>query len=170
MLSIGGLLISGYVFVFYSHRYNELFRYTAYIGVLVSYCVVISLWFKFPKIPRWQNLLRTIITIIPAFCIFYGLYSLHKVYKDYQLKQNGVRVSATIIGFTKSSVKSTTYHYAVFEYLVNKKNYQQKISNDDDFYRSNDSLSLICSSQDPEIFRIITVKHMSSNIVYRLKY
>lgn len=170
MLLVGVFLISAYVFVFYFHRYDQTFAMASFAGMLISYCCVISFWIKSRDKPGWRRLVNIIVTITPFFLMVYGLFTLAQQYRERQLTQNGVPTIATVIGFKTSHTRGSTYHYAVFEYSCDQKYYLQKVNNDDDFYRLNDTLRMVCSSNDPEIFKILTVKHLYNKVVYHIKY
>ena len=169
MLLIVVFLISVYGYIRYYSRYDDTFAIASFCGMLISYCCILGLWMKTKDKTVGQKLLN-LLAVVPFFLILFGVFNLARQYKEDQLTNNGVRVVATVIGFKTSHTRRSVYHYAVFDYSCGQKRYLQKVSNEDDFYRLNDTLQLICSANDPEIFKILTVKHLYNKTVYHITY
>jgi hypothetical protein len=60
-----------------------------------------------------------------------------------------------VVDCYQSTGQRNTYYYAEIEYRYNKSNYRQTLSNPYHTYKYHDGLRILCSSSDPEIFRII---------------
>ncbi len=136
------------------------------VGMFLSYCLAVSLWLEPKETPRWLYLLKYFV-VAGIFALLYKSGSfVQKKYFEYELKQNGVSLPAKVVGYKNSTSRYGNHVYAVFVYDYHGNSYAQKINNDEDFFRINDSLQLLCSSKDPEMFRITSVEHQYSKILY----
>jgi hypothetical protein len=164
-------LIAGcYGVIFESYKYGYLYGIVPYVLIFLPFVVLCGLWLDLSGKTRWIEWRKALIMLMALCGIYWALTTVKYQYYNNQLKDHGVPVNALIVGFAKSSTRNTTFHYAVFTYTYNKRDYLQKIRNNDDFFRIGDSINMICSSDDPEIFRILTVKHRYQKILYRFRY
>ena len=156
--------------VFESHKYGYLYGIVPFVLVFLPFIVLCGLWFDLKGRTRLIEWKKTLVIIFILGGLYWALTVMKTRYLNYQLENHSVTVNALVVGYTKSTTRGTTYHYAVFAYQCGHKDYLQKINNDNDFFRIGDSINMTCSYNDPEIFRILTVKHPYQKILYRFKY
>ena len=147
-----------WVFVLYGHRYHLGILGDA--SLLSSLLLPFSIYYLYLQIQSsgWlYKLLNVVIGLFILLPIVLGLIRLKSYYYKHQLESHPLSVYAKIIGFENTSHR-TKKRDATFQLLYQQKSYTQKISNDDQHYAIGDSLQLIISSEDPEIFRIVGIK------------
>jgi hypothetical protein len=118
--------------------------------MFLSYILAVSLWFEPNETPRWLYLLKYFMMAAVFALIYVSGNYVQKKYFDFELKQNGVYLPAKVVGYKNLTSRYGNHIYAVFVYDYNGNSHAQKMNNDDDFFRINDSLRLLCSSKDPE--------------------
>jgi hypothetical protein len=74
-------------------------------------------------------------------------------YKKNELDKYGVVVKGRVIDIEKSGFR-TSHYYAIFEYSFDKVKYLQSINDDEHAFKFLDSLTIRCSSHDPELCRV----------------
>ena len=96
------------------------------------------------------------ILVVPLFIIFFTSSKRDEYYKKV-LKENGINVSAFVIGFEKERHRGSTSNFTTISYTINNKVIIQRIDGFHD-YKKNQKLELIVSKNIPEIFKIIEPK------------
>jgi hypothetical protein len=105
------------------------------------------------------NRLGVLKNFIPISFLLLTYYVLTKVESSYlndQLHKHGVVAKAHVTAFNETHGRWGTHYHAIIEYKIKETSYTQSLNNDDNIYKANDSLLLICSSLDPEIFSVIS--------------
>jgi hypothetical protein len=168
---IGTFCVCYYLFVTYSFHFN--LKLDPYIpislGMFFSFVFVIFLWGNFRQTPRWLYLLKCLLVVAGFGLVYLSAEASKSKYIKQELRKNGVYVSAKVIGYKTSTSRYGRHIYAIFVYDFDQNRYAQKVNNDSDFFRINDSLQLLCSSHDPEMVRVISVKHQYDKNVYSLQ-
>lgn len=158
ILLIGVMLVSGYGFVVYSYRYNIGYKFIPCAGMLISFFLLTFIWKGLIKkmIPEFFRRVSIPIIIISVYSL---LSSLQERYMQYQLKQYGIIVKGMVVdSYFSTGYRGKTYYYAEIAYRYNKLNYKQTVGNYYHTYKYHDSVEILCSSNDPEIFEIIDHK------------
>jgi len=100
----------------------------------------------------WQQVQAATVNIFPVLdfnllqlicCIFYLLDKLH----HFDFRRNDSDLKFKITKFTKSKTP-----FADFIYRVNGRQWEQKIMNTDNSLVVGDTIKILCSKNDPEIF------------------
>ena len=149
------MLVSGYVFVLYSYRYNVAYKLIPFAGMLVPFFLLSYVWGDIieKRIPAFIRRISILMIFVSTYAV---LSSLQEKYMQYQLKENGIIVRGVVVdSYLATGYRGKTYYYAEIEYRYNKSNYRQTVGNYYHTYKYHDSLQILCSSNDPEIFEII---------------
>ena len=88
----------------------------------------------------------------------FGTFALQTIYQYNQLSKFGTTTFGKVIGFETEYKRSGTTHYATLEYNFDNETYNQKIKNNDNSYSINDSVNLLISSKDPELFKLLGIR------------
>ncbi|MGZ3812961.1 MAG: hypothetical protein ACXVB0_19710 [Mucilaginibacter sp.] len=151
-------LISGYVFVCYSHKQNVAYTFLP-LGVLLISCLLLIYYFVSENIAsRIPAFVKKLFVVFFFISIYSGLTTLQREYKNYQLEKNGVVVKGRVTGSYQTSSRGTIHYFVKIAYSYNKGNYEQSVNNDDRVYKYHDELSILCSSNAPELFRVAGYK------------
>lgn len=144
------ILICVYVGIFHSHRYYgfDIVLWLVMIGI-VSIVVLDSIWFDDGKWPKLRMFLFMLFVVGPtgALVIF-----LHSVYINKQLIGHEVTVKGVVTKLYVKTGKNSQTPYAVFSYQVNGKTWTQDMENTGYPLEIGDSVRLVCSKLDPEVF------------------
>ena len=108
------------------------------------------------KIPSFARKFIYALLLVTAFSL---LSFLRTNYEGSQLKKYGVIAYGKVLdAYGASEGKSGYFFYASIEYQYGGKIYQQKIRELTYTYRYHDSLTILCSSHDPELFKVVNRK------------
>lgn len=163
ILLVGLILAGSIVIVFYSHKYNELYTVVPLLSLLLSYSYLYSIWVKSDNgISKFLSNLRSIGAGLIFIFFVYIVFNLETRYKKNELEKHGVTVKGQVIDIEKSGFR-TTYYDAVFVYNVNKVRYMQSIANNSHTLQTMDSLTIRCSSQDPELCEVTAAYRRKKN-------
>jgi uncharacterized membrane protein len=166
---LGSLVIlAGYVFVYHSYHFNESWNITAIKGAgLFSAAILQHLWFDLFPDSRWNKFANFIAALIILLPTLFGLATLQSKYYDEELEKHGVLVGATVVALYEEPSKNSTREYAKINYTLYNKTWVQKLDNEKHQYKPNDSLTILCSSRQPEIIRAQVIQ--SSNTLSEYK-
>ena len=162
ILLVGLILTSSYIIVFYSHKYNELYTIVPLVSLLLSYACLYSIWVKLDNSTSkfLSNLWSIGVGLIFIFFV-YVVFNLETEYKKNELEKYGVTVKGLVVDIEKSGFR-TTYYNAIFVYNVNKVRYLQSVPNNRHIFQTMDSLTIRCSSHDPELCEVISYRRKKS--------
>ena len=125
------------------------------VGLLVCYSYLYTIWIKKDNgESKFLSNLRSIGTALVFLFLIYVLFNLEGKYKKNELDKYGVVVKGRVIDIEKSGFRIPHY-YAIFEYSFDKIKYLQSINDDERVFKSPDSLTIRCSSHDPELCNVI---------------
>ena len=143
----------------YGHRYG-LGAITAISFIMsLSFPICIQMVYLEYNSQKWYaRFVNALIILIFVGPFVFGLIEAADSYYNYQLEHFPKTVYGKIVSFETTHGKGGTKHFATFNYIVDKEPFTQRVSNDDFYYKMNDSLKMIVSANDPEIFSIIGVK------------
>jgi len=148
------VIVSCYLAIYHFHHYNNgVVVFTSILGVL-SMGFLQDMWFEVLPNSGWNKAANTLILILMAapFCII--VFYMHRNYYQEELKNHGLIVYGEVTGLYKENNKGTDNHYARFKYQVMNKTWIQKVGNNDHELQLYDSLEILCSYEEPEIFEI----------------
>lgn len=144
------ILICAYIGIFHSHRYYgfDMVLWLVIIGVL-SIIVLDFIWFDHGK---WQKLMSFLFVLIvggpaAALVIF-----LHNFYINKQLLGHELAASGVVKELYVKKSKNSRTLYAVFSYHANGRTWTQNMINEDNPVKIGDTVKLLCSELDPDIF------------------
>ncbi len=152
-------IIGFLLFVFYGHRYGN--GGIAGLSFLLSLSLPICfqiVYLEYKSKKWYERLVNALLVVICVGPFVVGLIWAKDKYYDYQLETYPKIVYGQVTGFETTHGKGGTKHYATFCYLVDDEKFIQRVGNNDFYFKMDDSLKIIVSSHDPEIFRIIGVK------------
>jgi hypothetical protein len=151
-------LITGYFFVFFPSDYSRVYLYILGGIIVVSYGLLANMWL--PEYEGWKTVgfFKQVVACINIVILIGLLYFLNGSYLKHQLKQNVIITYARVIGFKTTHIRSSLNYSALIMYQYNKSSYLQAIDNNNHSYKLQDSFRLLCSAEDPEIFKIIGYK------------
>jgi hypothetical protein len=158
ILLVGLILAGSIVIVFYSHKYNELYTFVPLLSLLLSYAYLYSIWVKPDNsASKFLSNLRSIGAGLIFIFFVYVVFNLETRYKKNELERYGVTVKGQVIDIEKSGFR-TTHYDAIFVYSLNKVTYTQGVNNDEHLFQTMDSLTIRCSSRDPELCKVIAYR------------
>lgn|GEM_PF-2268171 len=144
------ILICVYFGIFHSHRYYgfDLVLWLAIIGT-GSIGILDFMWFNQGRWHKLRLFLFMLFIVGPtaALVIF-----LHNVYVDKQLIGHEITTKGIITKLYVKRGRNSVTPYAVFSYQVNGKTWTQDMKNTEDPLVVGDSVQLVCSELDPEVF------------------
>lgn len=150
-------LICCYLGVYHTHHYDNSLAIIIVIAGFLCVIILQEMWLA-PKNPKWDKIRGILAVLLVALPITFGIYKLQKRYCRQQLADHGIITRAKVIKLFRKKSKSTVTHYAKFEYKVNDKIWYQKLVNNQSRIGLNDSLMIRCSSEQPDIFEVLTIK------------
>lgn len=136
--------------IFHSHRhysFNMVLWIT--IGGLLSIVAQDSIWFNHR---RWQKLMSFLFIMFVGGPIAVLVIILHNVYIDKQLSGHEINTKGVVRELYERRAKKSSTPYALFSYQVNGKTWTQEMINKDNSLEVGDTVKLVCSELDPEIF------------------
>lgn len=144
------ILICVYVGIFHSHRYYgfDIVLWLTITG-LVSIIVLDLIWFDDGKWHKLRSFLFILLVGGPATAT---VIFLHSVYVDKQLIGHEITANGVVTELYTRKNKNSKTLYAVFSYQVNGKTWTQDMINNDYALDIGDTVRLVCSKLDPEIF------------------
>ena len=144
--------------VIFGHSYSFFFSSLTNISYIILLLIVVGFQTVYFHVSgdRWWNALSNAIIIL-AFVvpIILGTYTIQFIYQENQFSKYGTSIFGKVIGFESKNNRSSTKYYATLEYNFNNETYNQKIENNNHLYNINDSVSLLISTKDPELFKVI---------------
>jgi hypothetical protein len=151
-------LITAYFFIFYPSNYNRVYLYVLGGIILVAYGLLANLWL--PEYDGWKTIgfLKQVVACLNFVILIGLLYMLNGFYLKHQLKQNVIITYAHVIGFKTTHNRGSLNYSALIVYEYNKNSYLQAIDNNNHTYKLEDSFRLLCSADDPEVFKVIGYK------------
>ncbi|MEO9257748.1 MAG: hypothetical protein ABI207_05160 [Crocinitomicaceae bacterium] len=152
-----GFRLSVYNSFGYNQSYNYMFGAVLSIGSSAFFLIYV-----FDLADRLKNNSDSKVLAIPfAIIMILYLFVLDHYSDKYihdELKSYGKYTVAKVIDFETVLALgrgSHNQHYATIEYYYGKKRIIQKVSNEDDEYEMNQSVKIIFSKEEPEMFMII---------------
>ncbi|WP_345164200.1 hypothetical protein [Nibribacter koreensis] len=142
--------------VFYSHTYDSVLPKMA-IGLVMISTIGFGVW-RLQVFPdsRWGRISNVLLGVILLFLMFFSLFAISTFYQNGQLEKYGEVVSGKVETIYMKTGRNSR-EYAVFQYTLSGKQYHQEIWNDKNL-SIGDSVTIKCSSQNPEIFSLISYK------------
>ncbi|WP_316788838.1 hypothetical protein [Pedobacter frigoris] len=152
--SIIVIIACSYFGIFHSHRYFgfDLNLWVVLAGGLALY-VPYYIWLE--NNSKWDKLRTLLYYLFIGGPIIYPVIILHRYYVEKQLSDHGVTTSGIVTELYIKRGKSSRTPYAIFTYELNGKVWTQEVINKDYSLLSGDTLQLLCSEEDPEIFEVI---------------
>lgn len=146
------LLICCYVGVYHSHRYFG-FNWIAWLSISAMLALAYLGYLWLGNGGRWDKLKSFLFLLFVGGSIGVFVFIMHKSFVEKQLTNYGVPVQGVVIKLYMQRIKNSSTPYAIFTYKLNNKTWTQEIINRDPFVEIGDTLSLLCSGNDPEIFK-----------------
>ena len=143
-------LVGAYLGIFHSHRhYSFDLPFWLWMIWVLSLYALDEIWFEHPK---WQKLMSVAMMLFVGLPIAWVVVFFHSAFIESQLKGHEVHVNAIVKElYVRKSRRSVT-PYAIFSYQANGRTWIQDMVNSDDPVAQGDTIKLICSKLDPEIF------------------
>lgn len=144
--------------VFFGHRYRLLFSCLTTISSVLLLLSVIGVQIGYLRIRErrwWHKWINTAVAIALCVSVFSGAYVLQSMYRSYQLSRFGTTAFAKVIGFESEYRRNGSANYATLQYDFENEIYNQKTENDDGFYQLDDSVKILFSKKDPELFEVV---------------
>jgi hypothetical protein len=157
------ILVSGYVFIFYSHRYNSHYEMGSLVGICGGFIVLIAIRVNGQtSVERRNSIIVSSIGLMVGSVL--GVYILRWAYKKYELAAHGLVAKGTVVGFNRETIKGTLSYHAIVDYEFNNQAYTQQFRDDDYVFLTSDSVTLLCSPTDPELCTITTYQRNGAQI------
>lgn len=148
--------ITGFVlYVLYAHKYDR--TGLQVLSWFMVMCFPFALQMNYLEIEsgKWyRRILNGLTAVICVAPFMGGMIWAQVKYTRTMLRKYPVEVTAHITALEAKRHKGAVSHYAIFEYSLDNKQYHQQVSNDDERYVEGDTLSLVVSAKDPEIFAV----------------
>lgn len=143
-----------YFGVFHSHRYYgfDLKIWVILIGGLALY---VPYYIGLENNSKWDNFRTLLYYLFIGIPLLYSVVILHSYYVEKQLSDHGVTTSGVVTELYVKVSKNSRTPYAIFTYELNGKVWTQEVKNKDYSLSVDDTLQLLCSEEDPEIFEVI---------------
>ena len=144
------MLICIYIGIFHSHRYYG-FDVVFWIFIIsfASICTLDGIWLDHGK---WHKLKTLLVIFVGGGSIAALVVFLHSAYVKEQLTGHEVITKGVVTKVYVKRGKKSRIPYALFSYQVNGKSWTQTTKNTDYRLQVGDSLKLMCSKLDPEVF------------------
>jgi uncharacterized protein YqgC (DUF456 family) len=156
------ILVSVYVFIFYSHRYNSHYEMGSLVGICGGFIVLIAVRVNGQTQERRNSIIVTSIGLIVGSVL--GAYVLRWAYKKYELATHGLVAKGMVVGFNRKTIKGTLSYHAIVDYEFNNRAYTQQFRDDDYVFLTSDSVTMLCSSTDPELCTITAYQRNGAQI------
>jgi hypothetical protein len=143
--------------VMYGHSYSFFFSSLATISYIVLLFTIVgfqTVYFHISGNRWWHTALNAIVILAFFLPILIGTSTIQLLYEENQLSKFGTTTFGKVIGFESEYKRSGTTHYATLEYNFGNETYNQKIENNNNSYNINDSVKLLISCKDPELFKL----------------
>ena len=121
---------------------------------MISIAIIEMMWLNMDRYTNKNTFQVTLLTIIGVIVIF-GTMMLRNNYVEMELSRNGVFTTGTVVGFETDGSGRTTENYAQIKYSYNSNQVLQRVQYFDDKYKLGQTLNIIVSKRNPDIFRII---------------
>ena len=157
MLKTVGLLtivmISTYVFVVYSHRYHSIYGTASLICMFLGFVFLTAVWINKNESKRQRNLSVGVVFLLIVVSYF-ATAELKSRYINYEFSEHGQVVKGIVVGFEQEHVRGSHYYFATVNYQFNKHSYTQRFADEKHVFLNSDSVTMLCSSSDPQLCRI----------------
>jgi uncharacterized membrane protein len=144
------ILVSVCVFICYSHRYNSPYGAWSLVGICGGFLILTAIRLNGQKSDDLRNSIIFTFTGLIVGCVLAG-YVLRWVYQKYELAAHGLITKGIVVGFNQVTVKHTVANYAVVYYRFNNRFYTQEFRDADNMLLTSDTVTMLCSSTDPEL-------------------
>lgn len=146
------LLVCIYIGIFHSHRY---FGFDSNLWLFMigffSLLALEEMWIA--NNGKWQKLKSFLFILFVGVPIGGFVMLMHSNYVSMQLAKYGVKTTGVVTKLFLRSGRRSSTNYAVFTYKINSKIWTQVIMNEESPLYLGDTLTLICSEKDPEVFK-----------------
>lgn len=151
-----------YIIVFQGYHYHwkglRNFGYFLFVVSAFSIMFMLSEQLESKVSLRRKRIVERVIPIIMVFIffiLFSALFCAIDSYKEYQLEKYGEEVTGKVVHLNYETYRRSSSVYAVISYRYKGQEYIQEVSNDSYLYYVNENLKLFCSSEHPEIIKVI---------------
>ncbi len=145
-----------YLYIFHSHKMKNT------VGILIFLCVILPtiiplIWFKFINVTPWQKIKTWLSSILIAFPFLFATTYGQEKFCEYQLQSYKTLTTGVV---TKTydiynSRGATTSYWADVSYQFdNQTKLRPFCMNQKDEYKTGDSIIVIYSSNEPEIYAL----------------
>jgi len=141
--------------IFFSHKYGYLYRIGPFVATYLAIIGLCSVWISDRKVSRLIRIIQVFSLLIVLAGVYLILLQMKSAYLNAQLNHYGVAVKAIVVDIKREKSRYGSHDYAIIDYSYAGNDYLQRINDDDRAYKYQDSLRLLCSSRDPEIFRVV---------------
>ncbi|RZL06192.1 MAG: hypothetical protein EOO89_24725, partial [Pedobacter sp.] len=156
------IAFSCYIFVFQSHHYHKWYVFvTAFISFL-SIAILQFMWLDVLPKSKWNKLVNAALLAILTFPLVLLIIYCNEAFYNNQLEYYGTVVYGRVIDTYSTNGRNGIHYKAVFKYRLLGKEWLQEVGNDHFLYNEHDSLKILCSSEEPEIFTILNVLPIDS--------
>ncbi len=140
--------MGSYLFIFESFGEDDTLKIIANILIVVSASTV-----YFDLFEQKSNIWGKIAFFFGLVLVYVSLFFLKDTYIDYRLEKEGMSTQASVKQTYTKSIKSIRY-YALLNYQINQKTYEQSIDNQYLSLSEGDTIWIVYAQSNPEIFKI----------------
>ncbi|MEJ7557083.1 MAG: hypothetical protein WKF66_02170 [Pedobacter sp.] len=148
------LIVCIYIGIYHSHRYFG-FDSDFWLGITGLLCLVAlhTILFDVGKVNKYKFSFFVLVVGVPLLSL---VILMHMTYRKHQFAGNKVKVPGVVTElFTRRAKRSHT-DYAIFTYQVDHKAFRQIVKNEDNKLYVGDTIIIVCSAADPEVFRFVS--------------
>lgn len=112
-----------------------------------------TIWLNLKYTEKWYSLRLLMFIVVIGGPICAAVIIMHNSYVEKKLAKKSIHVVGTVTELFVRSGKSSQTPYLIFTYKVHQKTWKQILVNKNRSLKVGDRLNLICSDEDPEIFK-----------------
>lgn len=145
--------------VMFGHSYGFFLSSLTTVSYIILLFIVAgfqSVYLHVPGERWWHTILNGIIILAFFLPVILGTFTMQFLYRENQFSKYGKTTFGKVIGFESEYKKSSTKHFATLEYNFDDETYNQKIEDDNNLYNVNDSVTILISTEAPELFKLIS--------------
>ncbi len=153
-LGLSGIttLLAGYLYVVYGENYNLLWLDTLLFILSFSFPLTLFVLFLERKFTNFfGEIINFIIIIICVAPFYYILTESKSRYRDFQLKNYGIKTYGLITGHETEHTRGADANYSTFDYECDSKKFTQRVFDKKLKYKIGDTIMLLISTNNPYI-------------------
>jgi len=157
VIGVISILVGYYLAVYKSFSYGSKNDIIGSVIIIFCFAIIEMMWLNMDRYSNKNTFQVTLLTIVGVIVII-GMMFLRNNYLESELSRNGINTIGTVVGFEADRSGRTTRNYAQIKYEYSKNQILQRVEYFDNKYKLNQTLKIIVSKREPEMFKIIELE------------